>query len=70
MKEGHENQVEFLVETEMSSLFTTEFGAPATVWVKYHFKSHETNSIDITLMLFNKTATRIPEALWFTFKYK
>jgi hypothetical protein len=68
MKEGHEGSVDFWVESTVPSMFVEDFGAPATIWTGYHFKAHDTQAVDITLMIFNKTSTRIPEALWFTFK--
>ncbi|EGD78368.1 hypothetical protein PTSG_09435 [Salpingoeca rosetta] len=40
------------------------FGPPDSVWIEYSFDSSRVN---ISLLLSNKTATRLPESAWFKF---
>ena len=42
-------------------------GAPARVWSEYLIDSSALGGINISITLLNKTATRIPEALWLVF---
>lgn len=43
------------------------YGASEAVWIKYKFTQSD---IEIDLHVMNKTATRIPEAMWFSFNPK
>ena len=44
------------------------YGAPKKVWLEYQVDGKEEEGrINITLFLFNKTATKLPEAMWLSF---
>ena len=55
---------EFLVALDMPEEAFTKYGAPRQVFVNFEF--HDA-AIDITFTCWNKTATRLPEALWLSF---
>jgi len=57
---------EILIELAFENTDLHEkYGAPETVWICYTAKS--LNTIGVRLVILNKTATRLPEATWFTF---
>ena len=44
-----------------------KYGAPQTFWIRYAVSQDQNDTIEVRLILLNKTATRLPEAMWFTF---
>ena len=67
---------EVLVEMVMPSSVHEEYGAPETVWTRWMFGTEstgieggvvESTTVTCRLLLLNKTATRLPEAGWFSF---
>ena len=42
----------------------TQFGAPSMLSIDFELASNMTRAVDIVVTLFNKTATRLPEAMW------
>lgn len=44
----------------------TDFGAPASAWMRVHFNPEQPGEVTASLTLVNKTATRLPEAAWVT----
>jgi len=63
------NVVSFLVSAVIGDGSQhTNYGAPSSVWLQYDIPSTNTdNTINITLSIYNKTATRLPEALYIHF---
>jgi len=45
----------------------TKYGAPQTVWLNYTFEA-QSPLVDIEVAWFNKTATRLVEAMWLSFE--
>ena len=45
----------------------TDYGAPTDVWIRYTTRMKPKPGLDIVLQLFNKTTTRLPEAITFLF---
>jgi len=43
------------------------YGCPDYIWVNYTFPVSKPNTVIINFQWFNKTATRLPEALWLSF---
>eukprot|EP00027_Filamoeba_sp_ATCC50430_P016410 CAMPEP_0168573388 /NCGR_PEP_ID=MMETSP0413-20121227/18503_1 /TAXON_ID=136452 /ORGANISM="Filamoeba nolandi, Strain NC-AS-23-1" /LENGTH=745 /DNA_ID=CAMNT_0008606625 /DNA_START=90 /DNA_END=2324 /DNA_ORIENTATION=- len=71
------NQCSFIVEMAMDSESYTKYGAPQLIYNTIEIKpfyipeGQDENvnfKIDFTLQIFNKTSTRLPEALWFSFR--
>ncbi len=63
---GHGVQ-EFLLELMFEEPLTSWYGAPPRVWVRViPLATH----IEMSVVWFNKTVTRLPEALWFQFNPK
>ncbi|KAJ9464546.1 hypothetical protein DIPPA_09975 [Diplonema papillatum] len=54
-----------VAELQVNTTLHTSFGAPEVVYITYDFAANST--IGITLQMFNKTATRLPEATYFRF---
>eukprot|EP00823_Brevimastigomonas_motovehiculus_P008810 TRINITY_DN824_c0_g1_i2.p1 TRINITY_DN824_c0_g1~~TRINITY_DN824_c0_g1_i2.p1 ORF type:complete len:655 (+),score=144.20 TRINITY_DN824_c0_g1_i2:280-2244(+) len=80
IRQDAQMQVEELYGKEFSSFYSvwvhgtmafplvSLYGAPTDVWINYLFYSDMNNvHMNVDLLLFNKTATRIPEALWMQF---
>jgi hypothetical protein len=44
-----------------------DYGAPASVWNAVTVNG-ESGAMDVSLYWFNKTSTRMPESIWFSFK--
>jgi hypothetical protein len=65
-KKEDSQTVHFLIELFMDSSSHLEYGAPDTLWLDVLVSKTEP-IINITLTWFNKTTTRLPEALWLTF---
>jgi hypothetical protein len=58
----------FLVNLQFDALLTTEYGAPSQLWLRVDVADQ--GGVQLNLQWFNKTATRIPEALWMRFNPK
>ena len=43
-----------------------DFGAPAMAWMRLEFDPEALGEVQASLTLVNKTATRLPEAMWVT----
>ncbi|KJE93927.1 hypothetical protein CAOG_004643 [Capsaspora owczarzaki ATCC 30864] len=58
-----------LLELSLPSTLVTLYGAPLHVYVQYDFSpaSAPAGSVVATVTWLNKTATRMPEAIWFSF---
>ena len=56
---------EILVELSFAADLHKVYGAPETAWL--HISFPDADRIDLALSVFNKTATRLPEAAFFTF---
>ncbi len=59
------------ISLRFASTLGADYGAPASAWVMYSFGAQQVNgdaAANITLILYNKTATRLPEAAYFTFQ--
>jgi hypothetical protein len=61
------DNISILIEMTMPEVSYTMYGAPETVWIEHVFVLSE-EILQTKLQLFNKTATRLPEAAWFSFK--
>ena len=72
-KKGAEGALSFFVDMAMPDnpplLAHTRFGAPATVAMLIDVVNAGSDglSIDLSLRLYNKTATRLPESMWLRF---
>lgn len=66
-KKQREGGCSILVELIMEEEAWIKYGSPTNVWVQYNIQPHSKRTVDIQLMIFNKTSTRLPESLWFTF---
>lgn len=55
------------VEQRFPQWLVKHGGAPAKMWTIYHAPS-DSDQLHLTLVWQNKTATRLPEALWLRFK--
>jgi len=76
-----DNTLEVLIQLAFDSSLVLEYGAPESAWVRLVLPPGDTAasfdptpgreplgpSIDITVTLYNKTITRMPEALWLSF---
>jgi len=60
------DRFEFLVQLTLNPTTSDIFGAPRMISLSYVF-SKNSPEIDINLQWFEKTATRLPEAMWFSF---
>eukprot|EP01116_Phalansterium_solitarium_P009868 TRINITY_DN24205_c0_g1_i1.p2 TRINITY_DN24205_c0_g1~~TRINITY_DN24205_c0_g1_i1.p2 ORF type:complete len:367 (+),score=141.03 TRINITY_DN24205_c0_g1_i1:548-1648(+) len=58
-----------LLELELERSLHTGYGAPASLWLEMAVPAND-SFINVTLSVFNKTATRLPEALWLSFDPK
>jgi hypothetical protein len=54
------------MQLEFPVALVQDYGAPATLWLHYNFSDGPTH-VDVQLLWFNKTATRIAESLMFGF---
>eukprot|EP01116_Phalansterium_solitarium_P008699 TRINITY_DN22658_c0_g1_i1.p1 TRINITY_DN22658_c0_g1~~TRINITY_DN22658_c0_g1_i1.p1 ORF type:complete len:757 (+),score=184.44 TRINITY_DN22658_c0_g1_i1:92-2362(+) len=54
----------FALQLALPTYLSAQYGAPRDVWL---LLAVQHASIEITLLWFNKTATRLPESLWLTF---
>ena len=61
------NKLNFLAVLEFDSFTHTEYGSPKAIWLNYTFSPNLTQSFDIDIVWFNKTATRLGEATMFEF---
>ena len=59
------NATHVVVKMQIPTSLHTDYGAPETAWVSYDFST--IGKIGISLQIFNKTATRLPEAMYFKF---
>lgn len=57
----------FLVESKMPRESYVKYGAPQSIWTEFDVVP-KTSEVHIKFQWFNKTATRLPEAHWYTFK--
>eukprot|EP00051_Salpingoeca_urceolata_P021147 m.326646 g.326646 ORF g.326646 m.326646 type:complete len:854 (+) comp19743_c1_seq2:115-2676(+) len=57
------------VQVEFDASLVQDYGAPQEAWLQYEFDV-QTMALNATVLLLNKTATRLPEATWFTFDPK
>jgi len=67
MRREREGGCSFLVELQMPEESYTKYGSAPTLWHQIDVEAHDRNEIRTTLTILNKTATRLPEALWVTF---
>lgn len=58
------DEASFLLELKMDSTVVKLAGAPETIWVSVRTSKQQ---IYIDIQLFNKTSTRLPEAVWISF---
>jgi len=65
-QKDYPDRVEFLVELYLDPNLNIMFGAPRIIYLSYQF-SNTLPQIDINLQWFEKTATRLPEAMWLKF---
>lgn len=67
-KEASGQTVTFLTELTFPALYHTTYGAPESIWVTYSVPTPALPSrhrgINVTVASYNKTATRLPEALF------
>ena len=56
---------EIIVRSSFSREFNLDFGAPAEVWTVYRFPDKATIETDVYMV--NKTSTRLPEAIFYSF---
>ena len=62
------NQNEFLLNLCFKDSLAHEYyGAPQEMWLSINFSASDTVVLEIDLLMVNKTATRLPEALMFEF---
>jgi hypothetical protein len=54
------------MQLEFPDTLVRDYGAPETLWLNYNFSGGATH-VDVQLLWFNKTATRIAESLMFEF---
>ncbi len=59
-------QSDVLARMTFDSALHKNYGAPVEAWVRYSFG--EANAVNLTLYYVNKTATRLPEAAFITFR--
>jgi hypothetical protein len=57
--------VSFYARLSLPAVLNTYYGAPGDVWVKYDFAAD--GQVYVDLQLFNKTSTRLGEAIFFDF---
>ncbi len=57
---------QLLLEMEMPEVGWKRYGCPRQVWINYLFPENE-SAVHIALQWFDKPASRLPEALWFSF---
>eukprot|EP00299_Pterocystis_sp_00344_P018300 c9142_g1_i1.p1 GENE.c9142_g1_i1~~c9142_g1_i1.p1 ORF type:complete len:752 (-),score=203.29 c9142_g1_i1:11-2236(-) len=56
----------FIAQLKFPPNFVRDYGAPQSAYVKYEFPIFgDVNQINISLTVVNKTATRLPESMWF-----
>ena len=59
----------FLQRVDLPDHLHSYYGAPARVWTRFDFpRSAASRAVNITLSMFNKTRTRLPEAHWMDFE--
>ena len=58
---------EVLLSLKFNDDLHTDYGAPAEVWVRYYAGSASARSLGVDVSLLNKTATRLPEAMFMSF---
>lgn len=58
---------EVLAQLQFAEELWTDAGAPREAWVRYAF-GNTSGEVEVQLILLNKTATRLPEATYFTFR--
>ena len=63
-QKGPKEAAELWLEMVFSKQLHTDYGCPSSAWLRLSFGARSTN---LTLELYNKTATRLGEAGWFTF---
>lgn len=61
-----ESSASFLVLLHLKEDLHVSFGAPASIWISINLFS-QNKTLQMELQWFNKTATRLPEALWLSF---
>eukprot|EP00055_Hartaetosiga_balthica_P011906 m.55775 g.55775 ORF g.55775 m.55775 type:complete len:723 (+) comp7771_c0_seq1:40-2208(+) len=62
---GNEGSVVLCLVPNDVTRMTETFGSPQQVWIEYIFTSG--SNVNVSVILFNKTATRLPESAWFSF---
>lgn len=65
-KHNHLSDI-FLQSITVDKRLHTHYGAPARVWVRFEFSKVEAE-VNVTVSIFNKTSTRLPEAHWVDFE--
>jgi hypothetical protein len=60
------SQCNFIFELVLDEAASITYGAPQTVYLNYTLSS-QVHDVDIQLTWFNKTATRLAEAMWLSF---
>ena len=58
----------FLQRVVLPDHLHTYYGAPSHVWVRFDIPRAAPASVKVTLSMFNKTRTRLPEAHWMDFE--
>jgi len=61
--------VTFLLNLQIqNNTFHESYGAPSDIWVNMTLDTSNGVALEVSLQLFNKTATRLPESMWFRFR--
>jgi len=61
------SSTQFLTLLSMPQDLIEYYGSPQYAWANFTFRNSDPNTIHIDFQWFNKTATRLPEALWLSF---
>lgn len=62
-----DKRTQLLIEVEFDPELHTSYGAPATAWINYTVGGGSDRTIMVDISLLNKTATRLPEAMFLSF---
>ena len=60
----HGSQLRCVAGQGFATQLHTDYGCPSSAWLRLSFAAR---SVNLTLELYNKTATRLGEAAWLTF---